>query len=178
MTSNEPYRPPRHLDGGVCYEPLDQSDWRTWRELRLRALADAPYAFTSTLSRALSKDTEGYWRGYFPSTGRCFVARIDRQTLGMARVVVGQQTASVPMLVSLWVDPTIRGKGVAASLVRTCTDWVHAHLPGQPVRLEVNANNLAAIALYEKLGFTAVTGDTADEHDITYELRSGADLNL
>lgn len=163
---------------GVSYVPLDEADWSLWRAVRLHALADAPQAFITSLNNVLSKDTEAYWRGYFPAVGRCFVAQAEQRTLGMARVVVDQQIAPVPMLMSLWVDPAVRGEGIAAHLVWACNDWVQTHLPGQPLRLEVNADNAAAIALYEKLGFVSVTDGTAGEDELTYELRAGTGLSL
>lgn len=55
----------------------------------------------------------------------------------------------------LWVTPALRGRGVASALVRACLD--HAGQTGLgSVRLSVWRWRKDAIALYERVGFTAV----------------------
>jgi ribosomal protein S18 acetylase RimI-like enzyme len=54
----------------------------------------------------------------------------------------------IPRIYSLAVHPSARGQGVAHALL-----W-HALHVNKRLRLEVRADNLGAIALYERLGFT------------------------
>ena len=48
--------------------------------------------------------------------------------------------------------PAHRGQGIGARLIRACLDETH-HLGFTRVELDVHADNLRAIALYEKMGF-------------------------
>ncbi|MGH3412702.1 MAG: GNAT family N-acetyltransferase [Marmoricola sp.] len=85
---------------------LHADDWRVWREIRLRALADSPDAFGSTLARERSF-TEVDWRR------RCG----DRSVVafhGDLAVACGAVFADRPgyaAVVAMWVDPAQRGRG-------------------------------------------------------------------
>lgn len=47
----------------IALRILDEHDWRVWRQLRLKALEEAPYAFGSTLADWQGQgDTESRWR--------------------------------------------------------------------------------------------------------------------
>ncbi|MFD3658792.1 GNAT family N-acetyltransferase [Streptomyces sp. NPDC058620] len=62
----------------------------------------------------------------------------------------------------LWVDPAMRGAGVASALVACALDHA-AQIGASPVALSVWSWRTGAIALYERLGFTVVDSwDTRD----------------
>jgi ribosomal protein S18 acetylase RimI-like enzyme len=60
-------------------------------------------------------------------------------------------------LVSLWVDPGARGRGVARLLIRAVAEWAH-HLGADRVVLFVQEANAPGRALYLRAGFRP-TGD-------------------
>lgn len=62
----------------------------------------------------------------------------------------------------LWVDPAMRGAGIASSLVGCALDHA-AQIGASPVALSVWSWRTGAIALYERLGFTTV--DSWDARD-------------
>lgn len=149
-------------------------DWRELRDVRLRALADAPSAFGSTLAREAAFPDD-VWRER-AAQGRTLLARTvpddgrladgdpaggDRSpgpVVGIAAVVPSLGDATVAELVSVWVEPGARGSGVAESLLARAEDLA-AGLGARTLALWVTATNAPALRLYERAGFVP-TGET------------------
>lgn len=126
-------------------------DWRAVRALRLRALADAPGAFASTFTREQAYDEAGWRRRV--ATDACFVA-------GDAGLAVGIPEPGDPdgrHLVSMWVAPEHRGRGVADRLVGAVVAWARED-GAACLALWVVDGNPRARRFYERLGFAA-TGE-------------------
>ena len=66
---------------------------------------------------------------------------------------VGVKVADEAELANLAVDPSRRGTGVGAALLRAFLDQVDAEPPRPAVYLEVRASNAAAQRLYARAGF-------------------------
>jgi GNAT superfamily N-acetyltransferase len=145
-------------------------EWRRVRELRLRALADSPDAFGSTLERERTHEEAEWLRwisGWEGSVNRLLVADDGDEWVGMA---VGSRTGDeeVAHLYAMWVDPRSRRAGVGRGLVEEVLTW--ARLAGAKVELGVTAMNRSAVVFYEHLGFT----DTGARHP----LRDGSALDV
>ena len=140
---------------------LEADDWPLWRELRLAALAEAPYAFGSTLAQWQdSGDREERWRARLSIPGaHDLVALLDGVPVGMASGVPDEGAANVE-LISIWVSPTARGKGVGDCLIQAIERWA-AERGATTLRLSVMPDNCKATALYERHGFTD-TGEPGD----------------
>lgn len=134
---------------------LTSDDWRLWRGLRLAALAEAPGAFGSTLAEwSGDGDREERWRDRLSIPGaRDFVVLLDGAPAGMVSGVPTTD-AGVVELISLWVDPGARGRGVGERLIDAVERW-GAEQGETTLRLLVMYDNPRAIALYERAGFTA-----------------------
>ena len=137
---------------------LGPDDWALWRELRLGALAEAPDAFGSTLAEWQgSGDREERWRSRLSIPGaRDFVVLLDGLAVGMVSGVPGEDSDSVE-LISMWVSPAARGRGVGDYLIQAVERW-GAERGAKTLRLSVMPDNRKAIALYERNGF-ADTGE-------------------
>ena len=98
------------------------------RALRLRALADAPTAFGSTLARE-EAFTDDVWR--------------DRAAGG---------ASGKPLLVGMFVEGVERSRGIGVALVEAVVAWARAH-GATRLYLWVTATNDPAVALYDKCGF-------------------------
>ncbi|GDY69378.1 N-acetyltransferase [Streptomyces avermitilis] len=140
---------------------LESDDWPLWRELRLAALTDAPYAFGSTLAEWQgSGDREERWRTRLSIPGaRDLVALLDGLPVGMVSGVPGGEAENVE-LISLWVNPTARGQGVGDYLIQAVERW-GAERGARTLRLSVMPDNRKAVALYERHGFTD-TGESGN----------------
>lgn len=131
---------------------LTAEDWTKLRDARLAALAEAPYAFSSTLTREQGF-TEGTWRERAGS-GRTFAAWDGDSIVGMA---TGLPEDGRWHLVGMWVSPKIRGTGVADQLVAAVCDL--ARQSGfTSVTLWVTEVNDRARAFYRRLGFAPTGG--------------------
>ncbi|NDZ79559.1 GNAT family N-acetyltransferase [Streptomyces sp. SID10853] len=137
---------------------LEADDWPLWRELRLAALTEAPYAFGSTPAQWQgSGDREERWRARLSIPGaHDLIALLDGLPVGMASGVPGEGAENVE-LISMWVNPTARGKGVGDYLIQAVERWA-AERGATTLWLSVMPDNRKATALYERHGFT----DTAE----------------
>ncbi|HEY5477786.1 MAG TPA: GNAT family N-acetyltransferase [Tepidiformaceae bacterium] len=132
-------------------------------EIRLRALADSPLAFGSTLA-ATSAIPTAVWaeRARVSAAGEervMFVAEIADEWVGLAGGFFDEAQPGDPEVVSMWVDPRWRRSGLAGRLLDAVIGWAHFRGAAQ-IHLWVTEGNEPAIALYERFGF-AFTGESA-----------------
>jgi GNAT superfamily N-acetyltransferase len=103
---------------------LSPDDWPVWRRLRLAALAEAPEAFGSRLADWQGEgDRAERWRDRLALPGSYnLVALLDDQPVGMASGVPADEPG-VAELISMWVSPTARGRGVGDRLIQEIEKW-------------------------------------------------------
>jgi ribosomal protein S18 acetylase RimI-like enzyme len=123
------------------------------RDIRLRALADAPYAFASTLERELGL-TDSDWRQRI-ERGPWWLARAGDAgpPVGLVAGMVDLDEPADRQLVGMWVDPSARGTPTAGLLVESVLDWARAD-GAEGVVLWVADGNERAERLYFRMGFT------------------------
>jgi ribosomal protein S18 acetylase RimI-like enzyme len=132
------------------------TEWSTYRDLRLRALAESPDAFGRTFAEEKDRPDEEWssrlaeWLG----TRNCYsiLAIADEKPAGLlfARFESAEQDSV--RLYSMWVDPMARRHGTGRRLVESVQDWSREH-GAKRILLHVTLNNAAAIGLYERCGF-------------------------
>ncbi|MFI5284343.1 MAG: GNAT family N-acetyltransferase [Candidatus Dormibacterales bacterium] len=116
--------------------------------MRLAALKDAPYAFGSTYEREIVAPQDN-WRERLAKRAQ-FVARLDGEVAGTAGGYVSDE--GITELISMWVSPGARGRGVGDALVDAVVAW--AHEENKPaLRLWVASGNDPAEHLYARHGF-------------------------
>ncbi|WP_433010641.1 N-acetyltransferase family protein [Kribbella sp. CA-294648] len=138
---------------------LTSDDWKTWRELRLAALAEAPYAFGSRLADWADAE-EDRWRARLELAGSSnFVAVLDGTPVGMASGVPTDEDGVVE-LISMWVAPAGRGRRVGDLLMARVEQWAR-EVEAHTVQLSVADGNDKAHDLYLRSGFAAtdIPGD-------------------
>ena len=121
------------------------------RSLRIRALTDSPSAFGSTLDVTLQRPLAD-WQYMLRADGNpFFVYEVGGHIHGLAGGFVPEEPGIVH-LVSMWIDPAHRGRGVSDALVRHVIEWA-ASIGATRVSLECTEGNAHAEALYVRHGF-------------------------
>ena len=132
-------------------------EWETYRDLRLRALAEDPHAFGSTHARELAF-TEEVWR---ERAAGMAVAECDGRPAGI--VGAWQFEPMATELVGMWVASECRGRGVGEALVAWVIDRAREQGSAR-VGLWFAAGNDAARRLYERCRFVEVADATPVEN--------------
>ena len=133
---------------------ITPDDWQLLRATRLAALKDAPEAFESTYADALGFDEER-WRQR-AERHPTFLAFDGTDPIGMAGGIDEGRPRSRE-LISMWVSPAARGRGLAARLIDVVADWAGAD-GADELSLWVVLGNASAQAAYDRAGFVA-TGE-------------------
>jgi GNAT superfamily N-acetyltransferase len=132
-------------------------DWQTVREIRLRALQDAPDAFASTYQEE-HDFADAVWIQRLSGDSVTFLAYHGGFGPSPIGICVGLPDGTdVTELVAMWVDPRLRGQGVATPLINAILEWAAARGARQ-VRLWVTETNDRAARCYLRNGF-AFTGE-------------------
>jgi GNAT superfamily N-acetyltransferase len=132
------------------------------RQLRLRALSDAPHAFGSSLEVEFAYP-ESEWLDLARRSERAdeivvFAAVDGEDWVGMAAGRWYDREAAVAALWGMWVDPAARGRGLGAGLVAAVHAWA-AERGARVLRLGAVTGEDDPAAFYERLGFID-TGET------------------
>jgi ribosomal protein S18 acetylase RimI-like enzyme len=125
-------------------------EWEALREIRLHALAEAPEAFATTYDEAISRP-ESWWREWAAAA-----AEGPRQSMFLAwdggvAVGIGGGFATEEgfQVISMWVHPDDRGRGIGRSLLEAAVKFAG----DADVFLWVADGNDAAEHLYDRYGF-------------------------
>lgn len=147
------------MSGAASVRRLRPQEWQAYRAIRLRALADAPEAFGSTLAReeALPDETWSARVAQSAVSGIdcALVAEVDGVPAGLLWAKVDAQDAGRVNLFQMWVAPEARGRGLAAALLDEALGWARTR-GTRVVHLGVNEANAGALRLYERAGFAPI----------------------
>jgi GNAT superfamily N-acetyltransferase len=130
------------------------------RELRLRALAQAPEAFASDIAGETGREPAHWARLVAGGDDQTVLVAQHRDggLVGMAGGYWFDRRRGIVQLWGLWVDPGLRGGGTGAALVAGVVEWA-ARLGARALRLGVidpDGDGLGVTAFYRRLGFATV----------------------
>jgi len=132
--------------------PVRRDEAASLRELRLRALREAPHAYFASLESEERLPLSS-WEEWATSRDKLMLVAVeDGAWLGMAGASVHPDRSGAVRLWWLWVAPDARGRGLARRLVEARAEWAR-DLGAVRLELAVAENNEAAKALYQGLGF-------------------------
>lgn len=132
---------------------LPEHEWQKYRDIRLLALKNDPYAFGSSNEEEINL-SETDWRNRIKAVQ---FAIINGEVVGLIGLLRGDNLANKHCghIISLWVKPTLRGRGIAKKLVEKLQKL--AQSSGiRKLSLHVSITQPAALRVYENLGFKHV----------------------
>jgi len=135
---------------------LEPHEVSLYRELRLRALQEAPDSFGETFAEVAVRPSS-YWEDLTRSVtepGRqvMFLAYEGEDVLGSTYGLRERDQSKVGRVGGMWVDPIWRRHGVGRALLQQVFDWARERgLSG--LRLWAPAHSPAALSLYGQAGF-------------------------
>lgn len=133
---------------------LESHEVSLHRELRLRALQDAPNSFGETFEDVAVRPSS-YWEDLTravtdPGRHVMFLACEGEDALGSTYGLRDQGDAG--RVGGMWVDPAWRGRGVGCALLDQAFNWAREQGLSR-LRLWAPAHSLAALSLYGRAGF-------------------------
>lgn len=146
----------------IVLRELRADQWQEFRSLRLAALRDAPDAFSATIAQWSGEgDREERWRARLTEVPFNAIAELDGEPAGMVSGTYPDAEGLV-LLISMWVAPFARGRGVGDVLIRAVVRWAREQ-GAKGVELDVREANEPAIALYQRNAFVDVGPSERDE---------------
>lgn len=143
--------------GVMTIREIDATDWKAYREVRLKALQDSPYAFGATFEEE-SQHPDSFWLDvtsrWSHDENTCFLLCEDsqQQILGMAGCYGSNEKEERAIVYSVWLHKSIRGGDTASALLSHLAKW-SKHRGMTSLEGYVTENNPRARAFYRKLGF-------------------------
>jgi len=139
----------------IVLEQISPANALIFKNVRLRALQDAPTAFSSTYARESAiADHEWIMRsvrwssdgaiGYIAFDGDC--------SCGLVACYVQTENPLRAHVISMWVDPSYRRTGVGKMLINAVQAWAQERRM-RDLKLMVTSVNEGAIRFYERIGF-------------------------
>ena len=134
----------------ITVRVLEESEWTTYREVRLRALAESPGAFTASLADEADRD-EQFWRDRMTRSYRLLAER-GQVPQGIVSLGPYEPDPSAAEVFGLYVVPDARGTGVSWRLVEAA-----AALATQQGYMQlyywVGTDNARAVGFANNFGF-------------------------
>lgn len=127
------------------------------RELRLRALQDAPDSFRDTYADAAAQPPS-YWKDLArsvtePGRNAMFLAcEVDDEPIGSAFALVDRARSRTGRVGGMWVDPRWRRQGIGNALLQAVIAWARER-GFERLVLWCVASAVGPGALYRKAGF-------------------------
>ena len=130
-----------------------------FRDVRLRALEDAPRAFSGTYAKESQLSDKEWlsrterWNG----NDAILYLAIDDQDVNNACGIVAcyaEESGGIPRghVISMWVDPAYRHAGVGGLLIDALRKWAKS-IGLRELTLMVTSVNEGAIEFYRRMGF-------------------------
>lgn len=142
----------------ISIRPIAAQEWQKYRDVRLRALKDAPDAFGSTWEREVLLSDENWSARIAAATksrnNQAFFAVNGEQVHGLIWAQISEQPSDIASLYQMWVDPAARGLGIGRLLLTKALAWARNN-GARHVQLGVTVADSPALKLYTSQGFLA-----------------------
>lgn len=142
---------------------IADDQWPVYRQIRLEALKEEPQAFGRSLKEE-QEFSEERWRRR-ASNPYCLVAFQGNRPVGTVSGYLDDERGHAH-LVGMYVSAPARGQGVGSRLIKRLVENFALHGEVEKIVLTVNQQQVHAVNLYRKLGFSV-------EHEVKEILGDG-----
>lgn len=141
----------------VAIRAFRASEWRLYRDLRLRALEDSPDAFGTTLVE-VEAHPDSFWQerlhsGVASAYDQPLCAHVESDGVGLAWGRIQPPDVAHAHLFQMWVSPDHRGHAIGRALLEAVISWARS-VGAESLELGVACGNSAAANLYRRSGFS------------------------
>jgi ribosomal protein S18 acetylase RimI-like enzyme len=147
------------MDQQPTIRSFASSEWHTYRDLRLRALADSPDAFGSTLAQEKTRKDDSWAerleKGANSALELPLLAEVGGVPVGLAWARIEPSTGEVAYLYQVWVAPAYRRLGIGKKMLEAVIDWARSKNV-RFIELGVTTDESPAWRLYTREGFKPV----------------------
>lgn len=142
----------------ILITKLPVSEWQSYKALRLRALKEETKAFSSRYEDQ-AKQPDEHWQNRLAAGKHMLFAKLGGQLVGMmvGYVPDPDKDKTTANIVSVYVAPEVRGKGISKKLLETLLKELKEDGVIKTI-LTVNKDQLVAVHLYQSFGFI-ITGE-------------------
>ena len=141
----------------ITIRRLQVGEGELFKQIRLRALQEAPYAFPATYAAAIERSPES-WREQADRSAQgadraTFIAFSDELPVGMAALYREEDQFDVGELLQVWVSPEYRGTRVIWDLMDEIFRWAREN-GFRRIIAGVTKGNDRAVKFYMNYGFS------------------------
>lgn len=135
---------------------LRVDEWQLYKQIRVEAVSDSPQAFGSNRDAQLAHP-DSFWQKRLEDAAKgkeqwMLFARAGGDLVGMTGAYRDEENPREATVISVYVTPAWRGKGISARLMRAILEALKA-AGIRKVWIGVNIEQKAALHLYLKTGF-------------------------
>ena len=139
-----------------------------FKDLRLSALKDSPFAFSASYEKSLTRNLES-WKNQVKLSASgadkvTFIAFSGNKAIGRSSLYRHGDTVKSGELLQVWVDPSYRGQGVASNILLTIIEWAKDN-DFDRIIATIGFENREVIPFYKRYGFTNENLQSADDSD-------------
>ena len=143
----------------ITIRRLQTGEVDLFKQVRLMALQEAPYAFPSTYANAAQRSAES-WQEQADRSAQgpdraTFIVFADNAPIGMAALYRDEEKVDVGELLQVWVSPEYRGTRVVWDLMDEIFNWANENRFYRMIA-GVTKGNARALKFYIKYGFSVL----------------------
>ena len=156
---------------------LKVQDWKSYRDMRVEAVALHEDKFSVPLAVTLQK-TQDTWQSNLQTTDSAVFGLYDDDIMiGLTSIFKDGENTQTAILAGSYVKEYYRGRGLSRLLYQTRIAWAKAHGKFERVQVGHRKGNIASAKAIQNFGFKFVIekehifGDGSMDTLLVYELR-------
>ena len=158
----------------ITIRRIKKEECDVYKEVRLRALKEAPYAFSTTYDSAMQRSDDMWKQQVFgAATGAdqaiFIVLSEEKITIGLAALYRSSTDQKSGEMAQVWISPEYRRRGIGKELLDKVIHWGKENGIAD-FEARIMEGNEQAIAFYKKNNFTE-TGIEVQNNIKEYVLR-------